>query len=384
DEATRAPRLARLPETQRRGQEKKLEIPFKLEAPGFAGSLGMLMGGTRQLLLILHHDYPGTERNEFKGPTVDSQDSLVALHKQSVLPPLPTPHVPVLLPAITLWNAKFTPNGTWHVDASLKIPNSLPPPTNEFDGRWNKRVQTTRKAREQGEGKKTGQTQSPIILEVRLNLMLVLEYGSVREDVNAISSDDSVRQAAIVTETRNGPTDLAVNHSPEQSLRIYAYSTYGTVKIWIPSSFNGALIISPEYGKIKISDGIKAKLTTFSTTSKNSRCFVGDWQSSGFGKTPSPSQASDLATESILADPFFSRPGSFVKIGSRNCSVSLSLIEEKVDSSSSNDSGKPSRGLRSFVSGLFGRSGHETANPSVDALPLEKTLPPFPGPRTSN
>ncbi|KAG8792641.1 hypothetical protein FRC12_005363 [Ceratobasidium sp. 428] len=337
------------------------------------------------------------ERSESKSPIMGGQDSVVPLREQPLLIQSPPSYTSATLagPASTSYPARpsiprcnhllerkthANINGTWHVDASLEIPDSLLPPINEFDGRWNKRAQSTRKAREQAERKKTGQPQSPTIPEVRPSLMLVSEYGMVRGEVNVISNDDSMRQAVIVTETRNGSIDLSVNVSPRQSLRIHAYSTYGTVKVWIPSSFNGALIMCTEYGKIKISDGVKAKLTTFSTTSNTSRCFVGDWQSSGFGKAPSSSQPSDLATESIPTDPFFGWPGSFVDIGSRNGSVSLSFIEEKADASSSSDSGKSPRGFRSFVSGLFGRSGHETANPSVDVSPLEKPLPPFPDP----
>ncbi|KAG8776978.1 hypothetical protein FRC12_000599 [Ceratobasidium sp. 428] len=333
------------------------------------------------------------ERNESKSPTMDSQDLVIPLHEQ----PSPPSYTSTTLigSASTSYTAHPSPprcnhllerkthaniNGIWHVNTSLDIPDSLLLPINEFDGKWNERVQNTRKARERDERKWTGQPQSPTIPEVRPNLMLVSEYGLVKGDVNVISSGDSMPQAVIVTETRNGSIDLGVSASPEQSLRIHAYSTYGTAKVWIPSSFNGALIMSTEYGKIKISDGVKAKLTTFSTTSNTSRCFVGDWQSSGFGKTPSPFHPSDLTTESIPMDPFFSWLGSFVEIGSRNGSVSLSFIEEKVDASSSSDSGKPPRGFRSFVGGLFGRSGHETTNPSVDVSPLEKPLPPPPDP----
>ncbi|KAG8724156.1 hypothetical protein FRC09_000050 [Ceratobasidium sp. 395] len=333
------------------------------------------------------------ERNESKSPTMDSQDSVTPLHEQ--LSPPSYASTTLIGSTSTSHAADPSPprcnhllehkthaniNGTWHVDTSLAIPDSLLPPINEFDGKWNERARSTRKAREQAERKKTGQPQSPIISEVRPNLMLVSEYGAVRGDVNVISSDDSVRQAVIVAETRNGSIDLSVNASPQQSLCIHAYSTYGTAKVRIPSSFNGALIMSTEYGKIKISDGVKAKLTTFSTTPNTSRCFVGDWQSSGFGKAPSSSQPSNLATESIPTDPFFSWPGSFIEIRSRNGSVSLSFIGEKVEASASSDSGKPPRGLRSFVSGLFGRSGHETTNPSVDVSPLEKALPPPPDP----
>ncbi|KAG8711337.1 hypothetical protein FRC09_020651 [Ceratobasidium sp. 395] len=333
------------------------------------------------------------ERNESKSPTMDSQDLVTPLHEQ--LSPPSYASTTLIGSTSTSYAADPSPprcnhllerkthaniNGTWHVHTSLEIPDSLLPPTNEFDGKWNEGAQSTRKAREQAERKKNGQPQSPTTLEVRPNLMLVSEYGTVRGDVNVISSGGPMRPAVIAAETRNGSIDLAVNSSPQQSLRIHAYSTYGTAKVWIPSSFNGALIMSTEYGKIKISDGVKAKLTTFSTTSNTSRCFVGDWQSSGFGKTQSPSQPSDLATETIPTDPFFSWPGSFVEIGSRNGSVSLSFIEEKVEASASSDSGKPPRGFRSLVSGLFGRSGHEIGNPFSDVSPLEKPLPPPPDP----
>ncbi|QRV82851.1 hypothetical protein RhiJN_10866 [Ceratobasidium sp. AG-Ba] len=261
--------------------------------------------------------------------------------------------------------------GTWHVDTTLAIPESILPPITDFDGRWNEDVKKARKRK------------TPFPSEVRPNLMLMSDYGSVNADVHILPSNRG--PALIVAESKNGSVDLVVDVPPEQVSKIHANAAYGEVKVWIPSTFQGALTIGTSYGDLKISDGVKAKLTTFYSKSNRSRSFIGDWQSAGFGTTQ---PATNDSKSPVTDDPFTSWPGSTIRIDSSHGSVSLGLIEEKPLPKPESDEPNP---FKAFWGGLFGKSvcpsssGADvpqnvavSSNEPVDHWPLDRKQQPPP------
>ncbi|KAG9122791.1 hypothetical protein FRC07_000676 [Ceratobasidium sp. 392] len=322
-----------------------------------------------------------SERSDSKVPTVRSGDSATSWHEPPSPPPYSAtiassddsyqrlhpigtssspPDLPPRCNHLVERKTNQSVSGTWHVDTALIIPDRLLPPITEFDGAWNQDTQKARKAREKEMKKRERSrgTQPPLppVLEVRPNLMLTSTNGSIKGDVHIVSSDGLTRQTIVVAQGTNGAINLTVNATPDQPLRVYAVSTNGPVTVRIPMSFEGAIMMSTTWGGVKISDGIKAKLMTFSSTSNTTRCFIGDWQAAGFGYTPQSPDPNDdppLPTvDDATSDPFASWSGPLIRLGSTNGSLSLSFIEESVSASP----GGFGRALRNLM-GWFGGGG---------------------------
>ncbi|KAG9081487.1 hypothetical protein FRC06_005537 [Ceratobasidium sp. 370] len=296
--------------------------------------------------------------------TVASDDSYQGDPPMGTLPTTsPRPELPPRCNHLIEQKTNHGISGTWHVDTGLIIPEPLLPPITEFDGSWNQDVQKARKIREKEMKRRERgrQPPPPPVQEVRPNLMLASTNGSIKGDIHIVSSDGLTRQAIIVVQGTNGSINLTVNASPHQPLRIYATSTNGAVTLRIPMSFEGAVMMSTTWGGVRISDAIKAKLMTFSSTSNTTRCFIGDWKAAGFGTThppPDPNDDPPLPTvDDASSEPFASWSGPLIRLGSTNGSVSLSFIEESTAASP----GGFARAMRNFMSGWFGGggSGHD-------------------------
>ncbi|KAG8686334.1 hypothetical protein FRC11_009112, partial [Ceratobasidium sp. 423] len=251
--------------------------------------------------------------------------------------------------------------GVWNLDTGLPVPESLRPPISEFYGFWNEMDKKSQKARERerknhevgwwGRKKSVEPYQPPKLANegVKPNLMLSSKDGGVQADVNVSASDGVPRVATIVTESNDGSVKLTVNGPPDQSLRIFAISMDGSVRVRIPSTFEGAIWMTTEDGSVHISDGIKPRLTTFSMSSKTARCYLGDWQSTQFGRTGGPSSPRSPEPE----DPFKSWDGPLVHIYSRDGSVHLAYTGEDTSSTFS-------KAMRSIYNGLVG-TGNDNA-----------------------
>ncbi|KAH7337821.1 hypothetical protein B0J17DRAFT_718593 [Rhizoctonia solani] len=163
-------------------------------------------------------------------------------------------------------------------------------------------------------------------MEIRPNLMLATSNGATSGDIHVISSDGLLRQTSLVAQGFNGSNTnhiIYYHAAPDQLLRVFASTTNGSTDIKIPSSFEGAVMLSTTWGVVNISEVIKAKTTTFSSTSSTLRGFLGDWKDRGFG--------ADLGNERSppgQRDPFITWTGLFVEVFSTNGSVSLSHTEE--------------------------------------------------------
>ncbi|CAE7136257.1 unnamed protein product [Rhizoctonia solani] len=248
-------------------------------------------------------------------------------------------------------------SGTWHIDTALEIPEGLLPPITEFDGRWNREAQQARKHRAEelrrrpGLGRSSGSTrdQRYPFVEMRPNLMLDATNGAISGDVHVVSSDGLVRQAIIVAEGCNGSINLKVHAPPDQLLRVFASSTNGSIKIKIPSSFEGAVIMSTSLRSVSMSDAIKAKLTTFSAKSNESHSFIGDWHAQGFGSALNPTNPDDDPPLPGPQDPFAGWTGPLIDISSTNGAVSLSFIEEN---DTSPCAGHFTKAIHGFVDGI--------------------------------
>ncbi|KAF8597980.1 hypothetical protein BDV93DRAFT_527045 [Ceratobasidium sp. AG-I] len=261
----------------------------------------------------------------------------------------------------------------------MSVPPALLPPFPAFDGAWNVDVQNARRKRDKEQRKRDGwwskmtsgeRPELPMIKELRPNLMLYSMNGGVSGKVHVVTSDGVMRDSLVVAEGYNGSVGLSVYTSPGQPLRVYAVATNGSVNIKIPSSFQGALTAHTVNGSIKLSDGIKSKLTTFSSTPNSTRCFIGDWQASHFGGPPSvPTPTTSHPGPSVLTsaplniDPFQTWTGSSLYLSSANGSVSLSWEEEDVVSALTSGF---TRAVKSLINGIFG-GGESSTSTSASA-----------------
>ncbi|KAG8701574.1 hypothetical protein FRC11_012054, partial [Ceratobasidium sp. 423] len=260
-------------------------------------------------------------------------------------------------------------SGTWHVDTALEIPERLLLPIPKFDGHWNREAQRTRKTRADESRKRQERSDSkrdpPLPpAEIRPNLMLATTNGAISGDIHVMSSDGLVRQTTLVAEGFNGSVTLKIHASLGQPLRVFASTTNGSIGVKIPSSFEGAVMMSTTWGSVIISEPVKAKLTTFSSTSNTSRGFIGDWQARGFGAAASSSQD----------DPFATWTGPLVEIASTNGSVSLSYTEEGVISACLDQFTKAIQGFKDSWFGTGGQVGGNSPAP-----PPPTSNPPQPG-----
>ncbi|CAE6434020.1 unnamed protein product [Rhizoctonia solani] len=225
-------------------------------------------------------------------------------------------------------------SGTWHVDTALGIPERLLPAITEFDGRWNRETQRARKSqlqelqRRPGRFSGSSRGQHHQFIETRPNLILGTTNGAISGDIHIVSSDGLVGPTILVAEGCNGPINLRIHVAPNLLLRVFASSINGTVNIKIPSSFEGAVVMSTSRGAVNISDTIKPKLTTFSSNSNKLCGFVGDWRAQGFGNTSNSTNPDDDPPLQGPQDPFAAWTGSLIDLSSTNGAVSLTYVEE--------------------------------------------------------
>ncbi|KDN44326.1 hypothetical protein RSAG8_05590, partial [Rhizoctonia solani AG-8 WAC10335] len=270
-------------------------------------------------------------------------------------------------------------SGIWHVDNALEIPEHLLLPITNFDGYWNREAQRTRKTRATELRKRQERTSDskrdpPLsLVETRPNLMLSTSNGAIRGDIHVMSSDGLVRQTTLVAQGFNGSVNLKLHAPPDQPLRVLASTTNGSINIKIPSSFEGAVMLSTTWGSVDISEAIKDKLTTFSSTSNTLRGFVGDWKAQRFGTVANPADLIDDPSSPGQSDPFVTWTGPFIEISSMNGSVSLSRTEEGVFSAYIAQFTKAIQGFKESWLGMGGQNGSGVSPPP----------PPPAGPRRS-
>ncbi|CAE6357561.1 unnamed protein product [Rhizoctonia solani] len=316
-------------------------------------------------------------------PTISSRDDHHhdGTHSASFSPTSPRLNLPPRCNHLIDRKTFSSVSGTWHVDTALEIPECLLPFITEFDGRWNREAQQARKSRaeppERRPGSWSGSTRDQrfSFVETRPNLMLGATNGAIAGDIHVVSSDGLARQAVLVAEGCNGSINLRIHAPPEQLLRVFASSTNGSVNIKIPSSFEGAVVMSTSWGSVNISDSIKAKLTTFSSASNKSRGFIGDWEAQGFGSVLISTNPNDDPPLPGVQDPFAAWTGPLIDISSTNGAVSLTCIEDVTPAYA--DQFK--RAMQGFMGGWFGKRGREGETIGESPIPTPPMFnPPHP------
>ncbi|KAG9098676.1 hypothetical protein FRC07_010605 [Ceratobasidium sp. 392] len=151
-------------------------------------------------------------------------------------------------------------------------------------------------------------------------------------------------------------------------------SADGSVRIRIPTSFEGAISMTTEDGSVNISEGVKARLMTFSSTNKCMRAYIGDWKAANFGSptsSPTLSPASPLTPDSEPKDPFKTWTGPLVHLHAKDGSVHLSYVGEDTSSTFS----KVMKSIKDGFLGLGMEDEEGNWGNSSMAAPSPATLP---------
>ncbi|KAH7921837.1 hypothetical protein BV22DRAFT_1038166 [Leucogyrophana mollusca] len=114
----------------------------------------------------------------------------------------------------------------------------------------------------------------------RNNLNLYTKNGHVQADIWLVGSNAPLamgkRHTTLSLGSRNGTVVARIhpcNGAAPFFLNIYARN--GQVTVFLPRSFNGALLLSPEHGRIAFSDGIKAASRPLGQFDGRGKYFVG-------------------------------------------------------------------------------------------------------------
>ncbi|KAF8957380.1 hypothetical protein BDZ97DRAFT_1754077 [Flammula alnicola] len=132
--------------------------------------------------------------------------------------------------------------------------------------------------------------------ETRKNLRLESTHGSVFADITLVNDTDnasdmhsSTRNQRVVMQMKSthGGITAKIHGAPNRSsFVLHAQSVNGEIRLHIPSTFHGPVIVSHRHGSVRFSDGINRNLTTFGEVDSTRRCFLGDfsrWTDAGDG-----------------------------------------------------------------------------------------------------
>ncbi|PPR05487.1 hypothetical protein CVT26_009054 [Gymnopilus dilepis] len=135
--------------------------------------------------------------------------------------------------------------------------------------------------------------------ETRKNLRLESTHGHVYADVTLIPARDDSADAAgsskrnkrvvmHMKSTHGGITAKIHGRPGRSSFVLHAQALNGEIRLHIPSTFHGPVIVSHRHGFVRFSEAISRNLTTFGEVDSTRRCFLGDfsrWSEAGDGWT---------------------------------------------------------------------------------------------------
>ncbi|KDR72720.1 hypothetical protein GALMADRAFT_143005 [Galerina marginata CBS 339.88] len=132
--------------------------------------------------------------------------------------------------------------------------------------------------------------------ETRKNLRLESTHGHIHTDItlvehtenpNEIPSSKKNKRVVMHMKSMHGGITAKIHGPPNRSsFVLHAYSVNGEIRLHIPRTFHGPVIVTHRHGFVRFSDGIHRNLTTFGELNGTRRCFLGDfsrWTDTGDG-----------------------------------------------------------------------------------------------------
>lgn len=95
----------------------------------------------------------------------------------------------------------------------------------------------------------------------------------------------------------------------------------GSITLYIPRTYTGALTIRKSYGSVKLSPALEARVQTFSDIKGKRVCFVGDFRQAGFGQ----GGAADKPKQEGIAE----WRGNAIDVGSVHGSIRVSYVDDE-------------------------------------------------------
>ncbi|KAF7761902.1 hypothetical protein Agabi119p4_9894 [Agaricus bisporus var. burnettii] len=114
--------------------------------------------------------------------------------------------------------------------------------------------------------------------ETRKHVRLESIHGSVNATVNIVPvlRGEKCKIRMFMRSSHGGVFARINGPESRHPFQLVAHSTYGSVTLRLPRSFEGPIMISLRYGSVKFSDEINKHLTTFGEANHVRHCFVGD------------------------------------------------------------------------------------------------------------
>ncbi|KLO09839.1 hypothetical protein SCHPADRAFT_999978 [Schizopora paradoxa] len=128
------------------------------------------------------------------------------------------------------------------------------------------------------------------------HIYLESTHGSVNADIWLIRGRGGVQpgqelkadkpisedRALVNVKSSHSSVNTKLHCDTEQPYILCCSSKYGSVSVWIPSTFIGPATFTTTYGKVVLSPGVQERCTTFSEINNVRTCFIGDYGAAGF------------------------------------------------------------------------------------------------------
>jgi len=165
-----------------------------------------------------------------------------------------------------------------------------------------------------------------------LHMRLASQNGAIDAVVDIIRGVDAKGPARLDVESHNGSVSVTIHDLRQNHFRLRVASHNGSVTVRIPPAFIGTVSTRLKNGKLRFSNEIQERLSTFSEVKHEGRFFIGDYAASGYE-----------SDETWLMD--------HIRIEADNGDVKVSFLnDEPFDNFKGKGKGKESGGK-----GFFGR-----------------------------
>ncbi|KAH9477575.1 hypothetical protein JR316_0009797 [Psilocybe cubensis] len=117
--------------------------------------------------------------------------------------------------------------------------------------------------------------------ETRKNLRLEATHGHVHADITLVGNDDNPNESSSKRNKR-----VLMSMKSTHGGIVAKVAVNGDIRLHLPRTFHGPLIVSHRHGLVRFSDAVNRNLTTFGEVDSTRRCFLGDfsrWSDAGNG-----------------------------------------------------------------------------------------------------